>query len=462
MPEKEAATVGKTVAAGGLSTSQNGAHPQYSTPSQVMLDELRTLADQAAVEPADLLSAKKVAAMVATIAGYQGIAREAALDALRSFLGYLPEAERRQINFYPLFEPPKQPEKIDEFLASCPPPPGAPKFSPKGLGDLLKLPPKEWMIEQVLGAGDVGMIYGPPGSGKTFVVIDLIFSACLGRQFARRFDVARPVQVALCVGEGLSGLPQRFAAAAEFYGVSDLPRFTFFDAAPQLYNASNDPYSATIGEFISEWRERQAAGSAGQLDLLIVDTLHSATVGADENSAQDMGKVLQALKTASRELGCAVLLVHHANKAGTGERGSSAMRGAMDLMIEVKTTAGKFALSCEKLKDGERWQPQTFSLTEKADSVRVWWDEAGELSGSAGKQSRDVEAIVTLLKSAGGKRYPASAVAEGIGLGGGKQIFKLLPKAQQAEPGIKVGLKYPEREQSPHNPFVYWFDGSSQ
>ena len=456
---KENATSGKLVAGMGMSTNGTGAHADHTTDQSDLIAEFSELLSAAKVEAADAMTAGKVQPVIDLVATYQGIARQAGIEALTRLIGHLPAEERQRLNLYSgdLFV---RGADVEAFMAQCPPPPGAPKFAPKSLADLLAMPPKQWLIDQVVGGGDLVMLYGPPGSGKSFVVIDLIFSACLGQSFARRFDAARRLTVGYCAGEGVSGLPQRFAAAAEHYGVSALPTFTFFDAAPQLYSSDEtDAYSASIGQFVREWQQRQAAGAAGQLDLLVIDTMHSATIGADENSAQDMGKVLQATKAAVSALGCAVLLVHHSNKQGNAERGSSALRGAMDCMIEVKPTAGKFLLSCEKLKDGQLWKPQTFDLLSVGDteSVRVWWDEVQGSEGKSSKQNQDVEALVAVLKGAGSARYTSTSLAEAIGIGGSKQIFKLIPQAMKAEPGIKYGLKYPGKDASPHNPMMYWY-----
>lgn len=333
------------------------------------------------------------------------------------------------------------------------------KFQPHSMSALLAMPPKEWIIDQVLGKGDIGMIYGAPGCGKTFVVIDLIFAACLGNQWAMRFDIERRLNVAYCAGEGISGLPSRFAAASEHHGVDDVENFTFYAQTPQLYvDEDSPPVVGTINQFVSEWGQRLAEKRAQPLDILIIDTLHSATSGADENSAGEMGKVLAAAKQAANDLGCAVVLVHHTNKNGTAERGSSALRGAMDCMIEIKRisdTGTKAVMHCAKLKDGEAWKDQTLDLVESVESVRVWWDEPSETSGGNRKQNSDVDAIISLLRS--GQRYTATSIAEAIGMGGSKQIFKLIPLAMKTEAGVKAGLKNPNKDSSPHNPMVYWF-----
>lgn len=49
-------------------------------------------------------------------------------------------------------------------------------FTPCSFDELLEMPAKEWLLDQVFGAGDVGMVYGPPGCGKTFVVIEMIIT----------------------------------------------------------------------------------------------------------------------------------------------------------------------------------------------------------------------------------------------------------------------------------------------
>lgn len=449
MPEKQSHLAGGQAAESGGTNGYD--KPQDTTDPVDLLDQILAAVGEARVEPADILSAKKVQTLIDLAATCEGLAWQAMIDGLRQVIGHMPATDRNALNLYPLFDPPDQPKQIEAYLASCPPAPGSPAFLPRSLAELLALPPKTWLVQDVIGERDLVMLYGPPGSGKSFVVIDLIFACCLGQQWARRFDVSRPMQVAYCAGEGLSGLPQRFAAAAEFWGVSDLPSFTFFDAAPQLFTADNDPQVETITRFVSEWQTRQAAGSAGQLDLLVVDTLHSALSGGDENSSQDMGRVLHALRAAVKMLGCAVLLVHHTNKQGSAERGSSALRGAMDTMIAIAPTAGKFAISCEKSKDAQAWKPQTFDLTVAGESVRVWWDEAREVDTASRQQSA---ALLAELKSRPGAKFTAKQLSEAVAAGQSATINALTRLVNKGE--VSRTLADETKPPSNRNSWVYY------
>lgn len=359
----------------------------------------------------------------------------------------------------------------EKFMQAIPLPAATgPKFKPHTMQELIARPAKQWLIDTIVGAGDKVMVYGASGCGKSHWVIDLIFSGCMGVQFARRFPTARRLNVAYAAGEGISGLAQRFAAVMDHYSyhdpMFDYANFTFFDVVPQLYVGGDALGSeiAQIGDFIREWKERQAKGEAQPLDILVIDTLHTATAGADENSAKDMGIVLQLVQRATRELGCAVILVHHTGKNGESERGSSALRGAMDTMIHIAKLSDngtKAVMRCAKSKDSEAWKDQTFDLTAHLDSVRVWWDEPSDGSEVTGKQQEDIDAIIALLSEKPGRRYTAKSIAEGIGLNPtSTQVFKLIKKAMAEDEAIQSGLKFPDKDSHSTNPTMYWYKPS--
>lgn len=343
-----------------------------------------------------------------------------------------------------------------------------PIFKPYSFTDLLSMSPKKWLMDQVFGAGDLGMVYGAPGCGKTFIVIDMILKLCTGKQWANRFAVERSLNVAYCAGEGISGLPSRFSTAAKHHGITSLYNFTFYKTIPQLYTDAQsnfpeiDQEITTIKQFSNEWKARQLSKDIDALDVLVIDTLHTATIKADENSAKDMGKVLQACRSVADDLGCAVLLVHHTNKTGSAERGSSSLRGAMDFMIEIKKqldVGTNAVMSCSKLKDGEQWKDQSFNLcaVEGCGSVHVLWNELTEIivSNSA---ATDKNNLISEMKRYNGKRFTCKSLSEVIDK---TEVYtrKLLNQLEN-DKKCKRELTDINKKVSNRNPWVFYVEDS--
>jgi hypothetical protein len=67
--------------------------------------------------------------------------------------------------------------------------------------------------------------------------------------------------------------------------------------------------------------------------------------------------------------GATVLPVHHTGKAaGSGPRGSSALYGAADVIIELTNDEGRIQLRCEKSKDSAPFETRRLRLIQSGDS----------------------------------------------------------------------------------------------
>lgn len=198
--------------------------------------------------------------------------------------------------------------------------------------ELGNLPRPVWLLRERIQRGGFGVLYGPSGSGKSFVAVD--WALVVAQHFA----------VIYIAGEGVGGYAARVLAwcAHHKQGPGQLHFMT---------DAVNLMDGAAVAEFIAAVREVSPA-------LIVVDTLARCLIGGDENSARDMGLAVAAVDSIRRETGAAVLLVHHTNKAASGERGSSALRGAADTMIELSSTGdGSVRVSCAKSKDSPEFEP---------------------------------------------------------------------------------------------------------
>lgn len=255
-----------------------------------------------------------------------------------------------------------------------------PQHAPEGMwtkplrwDDILDYPPVKWEVDQVFAVGDnVGMIFGPSGEGKTFVTIDLLISLVKGRgKWAGKFAINRPMNICYATGEGFNGIPPRLKACADHYNLTreDLNRIQLYKEIPILTGQSSD--EVHIHNFIIQQLQIQSYGSQ-KLDVLVLDTLHNAAPGAQENDNTEMGLVIRLAKLASKELGCLVLLVHHAGKNGD-YRGASALRGDMNFMLKI-TGEKKRKMEWFKTKEGENWGQVLFDLKPHMDTVIIKWE----------------------------------------------------------------------------------------
>jgi AAA domain len=103
--------------------------------------------------------------------------------------------------------------------------------------------------------------------------------------------------------------------------------------------------------------------------LIVFDTYARCLVGGDENSAKDAGIAIHHCGAVQSALAAAVVLVHHTDKAGRAERGSSSLRGAADSMMEMGVTDDGIRVECSKPpKDDIAWLPEIYEFHTVAKS----------------------------------------------------------------------------------------------
>ena len=323
-------------------------------------------------------------------------------------------------------------------------PEDAPAFERLTFDALMAREPKQWLVSQIFGAGDLVQLYGAPGSGKTFVAFDLIGACLAGRRFAGRFDVAKPLHVCYAASEGLSGLRDRFAALAAWHNLApdDLARLEVVLDVPQLFDGQS---AQSAAQFLASQRK--------PVDLLVIDTQAHASAGAGENDARDASLVLAGARLLQRSLGCCVLLIHHANKAGTSSRGSGAYEAAADCQIEIAQN-GVRVMRCAKLKDGERWPTQRFSIDVAAQSAVIGWLGDDERLAQAESKAP----ILDCLQQSPGKRFLSNFLAQELGMS--RQATSMALARLVLAGAVKRALADDGKPASNRNPYEYWIDAS--
>jgi archaellum biogenesis ATPase FlaH len=201
--------------------------------------------------------------------------------------------------------------------------------------------PKPKLLRPGIPEDGLTVLYGESGVGKSFIALNYAL------------NIAMNGMVIYVPTEGLRGYVQRLQAW-EKYHQHALPGSLYFLTAP-LTLMDKTGVEELIRQ-INGWRRSH------RLLLVVIDTLAMSMIGADENSARDMGLAVAAVRAIIAALQCAVLLVHHTGKSATSERGSSALRGNADSMIRVSSYDDLLSIENTKAKDFEPFARQYMLL----------------------------------------------------------------------------------------------------
>lgn len=231
------------------------------------------------------------------------------------------------------------------------------KFSFVMIEDLLTAPPDpDWLIEGLIEHGALTLINGEPSVGKSFLSISLAASIATGRPWNTR--AVKMGKVFYIAGEGHRGLSRRLQAWRTHNG-TEIPKGSI--GFSELPASLTDPVAtAALADAIDE-------SSRGEPPkLIVIDTLHRNMGNGDENSAQDIGRMLNNIDIHLRtRFRCTVLIVHHSGHGDNRRaRGSSSIRAAMDHEFYLDLKNGIRTLTATKNKEGTLPSPMHFELTD--------------------------------------------------------------------------------------------------
>lgn len=316
------------------------------------------------------------------------------------------------------------------------------------LDEIRNLPAtSNWLLDNLFCRGEFALLYGDGGSGKSYLAVDIAMAVASGTSFCgEQFMVPQSGQVVYASGEGRRGLAKRFSAVEESFRqngiVVDPNNICILHDVPQLFN-TDTPYNPE--RFVTALRERGIAAP----DLIIIDTLQRAAVGADENYAKDIGIILGRIILIQQLTGAAILLIHHANKDG-GVRGSTALRNSADVVLEArKVGENQHELICSKIKDGDWFSARAFHFEKcEESSIIVWEGEA--------VHETELERLRKYFTTNPGNWYTAKQIEIGTEIPSKHlpRVVATLDKAEGRE-AVMSRLQDPERASSKTNPVVY-------
>jgi hypothetical protein len=240
-------------------------------------------------------------------------------------------------------EAPPFPTSEDDYGFDAPPPRGASqsRFVLIRFADFTPLEGDDYCVKGFLPRTGLAVFWGPPKSGKSFFVFDLLMHVALGWDY-RGHRVRQGPVVYVCLEGGRAFRKRREAfRQAKLKGDEDPP--FFFVVNPLSLAADRKALIEDI--------QRQLGHDVPA--VVCIDTLNRSLEGS-ESSDKDMASYIKAADAIRDAFDCLIVIVHHCGHDGERPRGHSSLMGALEVQAAVSRDAEENVVTeLELAKDGE-------------------------------------------------------------------------------------------------------------
>ena len=219
------------------------------------------------------------------------------------------------------------------------------------------------LVQGLLTEKAMSIMYGEPGSGKTFLTLKLGYCIATGRPFAnRRVQQGAVVYIA---AEAATSIMPRIEALKIHHDNHSFP----MGIVPCPINLLDD--NADTDDLIRIIEESgQVFGM--KVQFVVIDTLSRAMPGGNENSPDDMTAFVGNVDKIRNAVDAHICVVHHLGKdKARGARGHSSLTAATDSAFEVANDQ----LKTTKQRDREHSPPIAFELVTHGIGTNAYDEE---------------------------------------------------------------------------------------
>jgi hypothetical protein len=220
--------------------------------------------------------------------------------------------------------------------------------------------PVEWLIHGVLPVKAFAALYGPPGSFKSFIALDMAEAIATGRPWMGN-PIERQGAVLYLCGEGFGGFGARIKACQIHHKTPKGAPIYVIRHQLNLRSSAED-FNALMIAIVALVEK-----TGMEFQLMVVDTLARSFGGGNENDSDAMGGFIATTGKIQEFLNCALMVLHHSGKdLAKGLRGHSSLLGAVDTQLEILRfeEQAKGVISLTKQKDGEDGVRYGFEMVE--------------------------------------------------------------------------------------------------
>jgi len=222
---------------------------------------------------------------------------------------------------------------------------------------------RPYLVRGLIPKEGLTVVWGPPKSGKTFAVYDMLMHVALGWEYRGRR--VQQGAVVYCSFEGQAGLAARIEAFRQHHPLAEDTEEVPFRAVTVTLDLVRQ-----VDELIAGIRAACITPA-----VVALDTLNRSLRGS-ENSDEDMGAYIRACDKIREAFDCAVVIIHHCGIQGTRPRGHTSLTGAADAQLACsRDRNNNVELLVEWMKDGGS---EGEVVTSRLDMVEVGTDADGE------------------------------------------------------------------------------------
>lgn len=239
-------------------------------------------------------------------------------------------------------------------------------WKPLTLADAYILrPPIPWIVEGLFRAASLNLVYGPPGSLKSLLLLDCCACVATGRPWlepesrghVEAFKVKQGPTAYIDFDNGEETSLSRLEAIGRAYKLDQgTPIYLTSMASPwlDLTNQGGPPHNpsrVSHADQLADWITALGA------TLVVLDNLGTISGTADENS-NEMVQVMAALRKVAAATRAAVVVLHHPRKSpdnkrkGNMLRGHSSIEASLDLALLVAREDDTVTVEATKARHG--------------------------------------------------------------------------------------------------------------
>lgn len=223
-------------------------------------------------------------------------------------------------------------------------------------------PPVEYIAAGLFALPSLNIVYGAPGTLKSFLLADLAVCAASGQPWlspaawvngnhARSIPTRQCPVMWLDFDNGRRRTHDRFGALGRSRLLTTQTPFYYYSMPSPWLDAGD---KTSVSGLLARMQERE-------VKFMVVDNLGVVAGDADENSGE-MVAVMSEFRQLAEETGAAIVLIHHQRKssgapgrAGDSLRGHSSIEAALDLalLVEREELADTISIKATKVRGAD-------------------------------------------------------------------------------------------------------------